>query len=555
MARLTVGAGGSFVWLGNISEAYQAQDAGFCLSTSTRLGPDECCFFTADHKGEPVFQPFAALPFYEIADDKAKAALNPYWADYAASFATESTSVYPCPATEHYMSYQVAGIDFALRRTGTLFGDEPGLGKTVEALGVVNATDEYPVLIVCPASVRIQWEKMARKWLVKGLKGRPLTIYRIMKSSDGVHPKADVVIISFEGARSPEIQKQLCERDWGVVVIDEAHYLKNHEAARTKAILGSWSSKGREPAIIDKAKRKLFLTGTPLPNRPRECYTLGRALDWEALDFMSYDAFQFRFNPSMQRQVKRKDGTTAVVNDERAGRLPELQARLRANFMIRRAKLDVLKDLPAKRFELTFVEENAAIRKALAAESLLKFNPDDIDTSDFKLLGHIAAVRHQMGIAKVPRVVEHVQMLMEGGEDKLVIFAYHKEVMTMLQEALKRYGIARIDGSVTANGRVKAIEAFVENPKIRIFLGQISATGTGVDGLQKVCSHAVFAEADWTPGVNAQATDRLHRHGQRGSVLAEFLVAPGSLDEKILGSAIRKLQVIDVVMDRHLTAA
>lgn len=236
---------------------------------------------------------------------------------------------------------------------------------------------------------------------------------------------------------------------------------------------------------------------------------------------------------------------------EMTGRLPELRCRLRCNFMIRRHKKGVLKDLPDKRYELAYVEENGEIRDALKAERMLDIDPTDLRGADAEVLGAISTVRRMMGVAKVPRVGEHIAMLLDGGLDKIVVFAHHKEVIAMLNERLTRYGCVSIHGGVSPVARAKAVLAFQSNPDVRVFIGQLQAAGVGLDGLQNVASHVVFAEADWTPGTNEQCVDRLHRHGQKWAVLAQFLVAPGSLDEKVLGAAIGKSHDIHSALDKH----
>ena len=199
--------------------------------------------------------------------------------------------------------------------------------------------------------------------------------------------------------------------------------------------------------------------------------------------------------------------------------------------------------------------ETAALKAALQAESLLHIAPEDdnlFKDADASVLGHIAAVRRMMGLAKAPLVADYVKMALDGGEDKIVLFAWHIEVLNILQERLGRYGVVRVDGSTTPTQRKKRSDDFQSDPSIRVFLGNIQSIGTGVDGLQKVCSHALFAECSWTPGENQQAVDRLDRIGQEGVVQADFLVAPGSLDEKILAAALRKMRETHKVLDGSL---
>ncbi len=493
-------------------------------------------------------EPYAALPFYDCGSVKARDILFPLHLEYEASMALDCSYQPPAPPDMEFMPFQRAGILYALDRKHCLIGDQPGLGKTMEAIGLANAVGAERVLVVCPASVRRQWRREIALWSTI----RRQQTYLIEKSSDGVSPFANYTVVSYDLARSQEVHNALMALEYDLLVLDEAHYLKTTDARRTRATFGGLrrfrneADEGRETnefgyrgSLAERSARVLGLTGTPLPNRPRECYNLFRHLAWDAIDWQSEDAFQHRYNPSFRWPSGRIE--------ERRGRLPELRARLRCNLMVRRLKRDVLTQLPDKRYELAYVEPNGAIRKVLRAESLLDIDPDRLDEIDAKVWGQISTVRREMGVAKVPRVIEHIRMLLDGGLEKVFVAVHHREVAALMQTAFP--GAAVIVGSTTPVQRERAKERFVEDPDCRVLLGQLQAAGTGIDGLQAACSHVVFAEASWTPGENEQFIDRLHRIGQDYSVLAQFLVAPGSLDERILGRAIEKLHTIHHTLD------
>jgi SWI/SNF-related matrix-associated actin-dependent regulator 1 of chromatin subfamily A len=255
--------------------------------------------------------------------------------------------------------------------------------------------------------------------------------------------------------------------------------------------------------------------------------------------------FRDRFNPVFKGETA--DGKVFIR--ESVHRLPELQNRLRANFMVRRLKRDVLTQLPPVRYNLHHVDETGAIKKALEAERMLDIDPEAMTGVDMVTRGHISVVRHQMGVAKAPQVADYVDTLLDGGEDKIVLFGWHIEVLDILEQRLGRHGVLRIDGSVPPHRRHERVAQFQADPDKHIMLGNIQAMGVGTDGLQNAASHVVFAEVSWVPGDNEQGVSRLERMGQTTPVIAEFLVAPGSFDEKILGSALRKLRNIRSALD------
>lgn len=280
---------------------------------------------------------------------------------------------------------------------------------------------------------------------------------------------------------------------------------------------------------------------------------MARGLCFDAIDWMSEEKFNQRFNPSAK--YEERDPFTGKLTKigvrEEVGRTNELQARLRGNFMVRRLKRDVMPQLDLPYYDLIRVNETGAVKAALKAESLLGIDPEQLDNPDFEVLGHIAVVRHQMGVAMAPQVADYVEMVLDGGEDKLVLYGWHIDVLDYLQARLTRFGIVRIDGSVPPARRQKMVDEFQTNPSIRVVLGNMQSVGTGTDGLQNVACHCLFAESSWVPGENEQCVDRLDRGGQKRKVQADFFVAPNSLSERILASALRKRQNTHAALDQQ----
>lgn len=510
-------------------ETKLAEDAGMTFSTSAKV------YFTNE--------PYAALPFFEQGDGAAKNALDSLWREYQQSFAISSNFQVPAPDDRELMPFQRAGVEYALARKHCLIGDQPGLGKTIQAIGLSNILKTKRNLVICPANVRLNWRREIMGWSTKyGTRAYP-----ILKSSDGVNPHADWLIVSYDLARSEQIHAALMQLEFDMLVMDEAHYLKTPEAQRTRSIFGGGEGQFEKHHLASRADRTLTLTGTPLPNRPRECYTIARSQCWESIDWQSEEKFKHRYNPSFKWPTGRVE--------ERVGRLPELQARLRCNFMVRRMKREVLKQLPDKTYELAFVEPNAKVRKVLQAENhLVGMSPEQLRKAmhaDPQLLGHISTLRREMGEAIAPLAVDHVAFLLDGGVDKLVIFAHHNGVIGTLVEGLRRFGVVYVNGSTTPVQREARKQQFIDDPDIRCFVGQLQAAGIGIDGLQGAASMALFPEYSWVPGENEQCIDRLHRIGQKSSVLAQFLVAPGSLGEKMISNMIDKAHDIHGALDKR----
>ena len=487
-------------------------------------------------------EPYAAVTFFDVATEAAKQSLAGIQEQIRLSRALGGPDI-SCPPSEQLADYQKASIGYALTRTNTLIADEPGTGKTAEAICFANQIKATKILVICPAAVRNQWDEQIRRWSEPA---RPFTlhIHTIRKAKDGTDENADWTIVSYDLARTAGIGAQLAAQRYDLGIFDEVHYLKTPDSRRTRAIFGGGEGRTFDP-IAGKCGRLLALSGTPIPNRPREAYTLARGMCFDAIDWLSEDRFYERFNP--RATVTAADGHLYV--DERTGRHPELQNRLRGNFMVRHLKRDVLTQLKLPMYDLVRCETTGPVKAALAAEKLLDLDPDSMHGSGSLFGGAIATVRREMGEALAPQVVDYAQMLLNGGVEKLVIFAWHKSVLDILEKGLHKWNPLRVDGNSTGAARSSAVGSFQRDTRCHVIIGNYLSLGTGTDGLQNVSSHALCAEPSWVHGENVQMIDRLDRLGQTRTVMADFFVAPGSFSEHVLATSLRKGQVVHMSLD------
>jgi len=473
--------------------------------------------------------------------------LTPYKKQIELSRALDGKGTTKLPPGIELWDYQKATLDYLLKRKGGINGDQPGLGKTPTSIAYCNEREAQRVLVIVPASVRIQWGEQIKKFsTIPNVK-----VSVMLKVKDGIHPTAHYQVISYDAARNPAIIRAISKYRWNVMICDEAHKMKNIEALTTRAVLGN--NKGdynhgdiKMKAIAGYCDEHLALTGTLLLNRPSECYVLFRFFDWEAIDFMSEQKFKDRYN--RQADLTTIEGKRFKL--ESTSLEHELQNRLRVNVLARHEKKDVLKFMKPPRYSIVRCEENSTVKSALDAEGMLDIPLDEIQTTkDFEILGHIAAVRRLMGMALAPQIADYAADFLEGSDEKLVIFGWHIDVLTIFETELAKYGTVRVDGGKSPSARQKAVDDFINDDKVRVFIGNIQSAGTGLDGLQQVCSRCYLAEPDWVPAQNEQAVSRLDRFGQLSVVNAEIFVAPGSISEKILVRAIEKMNVIHHVLD------
>lgn len=525
---------GVFIWLGGYETKEVPKRAGFRWPFNE---PDKRkrYWHTRDLDVASQLKQYAdeaALKALGEQDEEAEAAL-------AESRATDADIDVPAPAGLEYLPYQRAGIAYALKRfmqgLGVLIGDEMGLGKTVQALGLINADPaiEY-VLIVCPASLKINWLRETTRWLV-----RPAFP---MIAGDYFPIGTKIVIVNYE--QLEKHQRSIQSREWDLLIGDEIHYCKNPQARRTKAMM----------AI--NAKRRVFLTGTPIVNRPMEL--------WPLLQKLAPSVFNDE--PAFRRSYA--EANPKNVHGRRA--LAKLQTKLRSTVMVRRLKKDVLTELPPKMRQVVVVpqgkaaavvreeqellsryfgqllELRVAVEMAKASEwdEAYEVARKKLNAAVRAFNAEIAKLRHEMAVAKVPAVIEHVNEALQSSE-KVVLFGHHRDAIDAYAEHFGSMAV-KLTGDMDTQARQVSVDAF-QKGDARVFIGSIRAAGVGLT--LTAASHVVFSELDWTPAQMSQAEDRCHRIGQTDSVLVQHVVVDGSLDLMMAETLVAKQRVIDAALD------
>ena len=412
-------------------------------------------------------------------------------------------------------AYQAAGVGRLIElvncRGAAILADEPGLGKTIQVAEFINRTRPDFVLIVCPASLRLNWDRELKTWTApEWYCSFPL-----------------LEIVSYEEA----VRGRLRAESYDLIVFDEAHYLKNPSAKRTKACLAL------------KGKARLFLTGTPVVNRPMDIYPILSAIGVK----MNKTEFGKRYCAGHLVQIGWHPRKFAW-DFSGASHIEELNAALRENCMVRRTKAEVLTELPAKSRQVIELDlpgwEPASLRDAVTA----MFDGLESAAANLRELKRIAfeelsKARLETARRKLPAVAAFVRDLLEE-ENKVVVFAYHREIISELIELLS-VRCVYLFGGMSDRLMDDAVRAF-QSGDARVFVGQITAAGTG---LTLTASHTVvFAELDWVPGNITQAEDRCHRIGQTEPVRVFHLAASGSVDARMIHALVDKQNIIEGVV-------
>lgn len=552
----------------------------YCDYNSRHIAKDNGFWWDKENRQWFTQDPFSAMKLIHYADQVCREKLVKYWNFAAGNFQDsqlESQQVkenhedisIPTPVGMTFKDYQKVGIEFMVRDDercqNTLLGDEMGLGKTIQVIGAINYLSDAlagrklkRVVIVCPASLKLNWAKELRKWLVGSL------TYGIVEPKY-YPPNRNILIINYD-ILDKWMERILAEGPINLLVADEAHYLKNPNTKRSKLFYGI------------AADRRIYCSGTPIVNRPRELFPLVHSLDPE--QFPRFVTFGIRYCNG------HKSGGSWDFSG--ASNLEELQARLRSTIMVRRLKKDVLRELPPKtrniielpatktmssvlRRELEAYGEREPmldalrerIKEAKQASDTVAYEQavQEFKQTSGKLLGDISTLRKEVALLKLPLVISYLEEIWKGDpERKIVLWCHHHFMMDNFRDHFNNFvthgpdGVSKVSrscvkfsGSETLQERDKAVERFQNDPNCLLFIGQTLAGGVGIT--LTAASHCIFAELDWVPGNITQAEDRLHRMGQQDNVLVEHLVMEGSLDCRIAQKIVEKQKVIDEAMN------
>lgn len=340
----------------------------------------------------------------------------------------------------------------------------------------------------------------------------------------------------------------------GGAVVSNCHYIKTPHTKRTLALLDL------------KAKRFIGLSGTPAVNRPIELWPILKRL----LGRKMVGYWQFAEIYCNMKDTPRGKDVSGCSNPV------ALRNWLRANVMIRRLKSEVLSELPAKMRQVIELPPSASIKNVLDMENqkfapheaniiALKSKMDEAEIADDEATFHdcasniakeiqmgmaeIAVERKRLSTLKAPLIAHHIHSeLSADPEMKIIVFTHHREACAIITEALAEFGSQTIHGGVSPADRQQICHVFQSVPESRVIVGTMGAMGTGLT--LTASSRVLFVELDWRPGVMMQAEDRAHRIGQKDSVLCQYFLFPDSVESKMIGSVLEKMENLSQILDQ-----
>lgn len=437
--------------------------------------------------------------------------------------------------------YQQEGIRYGLQKKRLFIGDEPGLGKTLQSIGIVDTANAYPCLVICPSSLKINWQREFEKFTDKKAlildNGTRTTWPYLLQMK--MH---QVAIVNYESLRKFfvwDIRQNGKDRSFRLkdvvfcpsiklfrsIIIDECHRVKDTAAQQT--IFTKGLATGKEYIIM--------LSGTPVVNRPSDL--IAQLSIMERLnDFGGKAAFVSRYE-----EVQDKEDTS---------QLKQLSEELYSTCLIRREKSKVLTQLPEKNRCDLYVEISNQSEYSIAQQDLARYLKEYKECTDSEIrrkmrmeaLVKFMTLRTLAAKGKVKQAIDFISAFLESGKQLIVFCSFH-EIVDELKKAFPK--AVSVTGRDSQTDKQAAVDAF-QSGYSSLIICSIKAAGVGLT--LTAASDVAFVEFPWTYADCIQCEDRAHRIGQRCNVTCYYLLAKGTIDHALYGLIHRKKSIANQIM-------
>jgi SWI/SNF-related matrix-associated actin-dependent regulator 1 of chromatin subfamily A len=422
------------------------------------------------------------------------------------------------------LNHQKEAIEKLLKNNRFILADDMGLGKTTSVVISSLETEVKKILVICPASLKINWMREFQLYTDKEIficEGK-----KYSTESDIVIMNYDIVK-NFYDTKSPETSP-IIQSNFDLIVIDEVHYISNPTAIRTKLI----------NSFAKKSKRLWLLSGTPMTSRPINYFNLLNLIDspvaqnWMAYVIRYCEGYQFRVG-----------GNKKVWNTSGASNLEELRDRT-SRQVLRRLKTEVL-DLPEKIINPVYLRLKSKEYEDLMGDYYNWYENRDESTRSLTVqFTKIMKVRQVIANEKIESTIELAENILEQGK-KVIIFTNFTEVLQRIHSHFGKKSVY-LDGSCSKSSRQHAIDEFQTNDKIKIFVGNLKAAGAGIT--LTASEVVIMNDLSFVPSDHAQAEDRAYRYGQKNNVLVYYPIFENTIEGIVYDILSHKKNIIDIVM-------
>lgn len=419
---------------------------------------------------------------------------------------------------------------------GAILCDDPGLGKTTQSIAAIAALELWPVIVVCPTTLKFNWAREF-EW------SRIQPVVSIVESTRKVNLNADVIIINYDIIKQLEIA--LAEVGAKAIVFDEAHLLKEPLPSTThRAAIAT--------RLAHYIRRSILLTGTPIMNRPHEMWRLLHIAHKQ--EWPSYEAFCDRYCKAQEDPTKSRK--RIVTSAGRGERLDELQART-SEILWRRTKAEVKADIPLKRKNTIRVHldpYDLKHYKKIEKDVVLWLKQQGKLTTaaeQAKALVQLTELRKIASLGKLRTAIpNYLKSWFRHERRPLVIFGYHRMVVSGVTSICTDMGlhVSELDTNSSQEKRQEAVDSF-QHGDADVFVAPITAAGVGINLYRS--SDVLFVERTWTPSQMEQAECRVHRIGQDREVSITYMDAKNTIDEYVARTLDSKSVLISKIVDDY----
>ena len=421
------------------------------------------------------------------------------------------------------LSHQKEAIQKLVENKKFILADDMGLGKTTSTIIAALESGAKKVLIICPATLKINWKREIENYSDK-------SVY--IAEGKNFSTEHDFVIINYDIIKNfhdtkKKAESQILGANFDLVVVDEAHYIKNATAQRTKLIND----------IVKKVDRLWLLTGTPMTSRPIDYFNLLSLIDSPVAK--NWMAYAIRYCQGYQFNV----GGRKVWNVMGASNLEELRDRT-LGLTLRRLKEDVL-DLPDKIITPVYLRLKSKLYEEVMGDyyNWYEGNPEESKSLTVQFT-KLTKVRQIIADEKIAQTIELAENIIEQGK-KVIIFCNFTDSLNKIVEHFGKAAV-KVDGSMSKPERQHSVDSFQESDKVKVFVGNIKAAGVG---LTLTAAEAVIMnDLSFLPSDHAQAEDRAYRYGQKNNVLVYYPIFENTIEGIIYDILNNKKQVIATVM-------
>ena len=419
------------------------------------------------------------------------------------------------------LEHQKEAIKSLVENKKFILADDMGLGKTTSTIIAALETGAKKILIICPASLKINWQRE-----IENYSNRPTSIIEGKKWED-----SDFIIINYDIIKNFHDEKKksdsvLLKTKFDLVIIDEAHYIQNKQAQRTKLIND----------FVSNVDRLWLLTGTPITSRPINYFNLLNLIECPvAKNWMAYVK---RYCNGFQFQAGRRK----IWNVSGASNLEELRDRT-APLVLRRLKENVL-DLPDKIITPVYLRLKSKEYEALMGEYYDWYDKNGESDSLTLQFTKLTKVRQVIAEEKVPSTIEICENIVEQRK-KVIVFTNFTKTLEMILEHFGKKAV-RLDGQMSQKERQMSVDRFQNEDDVMVFVGNIKAAGVGIT--LTAGEAVVMNDLSFLPSDHSQAEDRSYRYGQKNNVLVYYPIFDNTVEGIIYDILKKKKDIFETVM-------